>query len=267
MKKSILFLLLMAVFQVGFSQTADEIITKFLDASGGKEKLQNIKTLQFNQNIQMKTQFGDFDIPLTYIRDNGKFFRMQATIQMGPQSSNIYTVINDTAGYMMVPANPFSGAEGGLQKMEEKDRLAQAYQLDAMGYFAPLVNYVEKGSKLELLKDEKVNKEECYKIKLTMKTGQDLVYLINKTTNLVVRLDAKGAIAASMSGMGAMMGGMGGGRIDKVEVSSKFSDYIEVEGVKFPTKVVLATAMGDMQSVIKDIQVNKEIPMRWYVAD
>jgi hypothetical protein len=267
MKKSILLLMVMALVYSGFSQTADEVVNKFLAASGGKEKLVGIKTLQFDQSLKMKTPFGDFDVPISYIKDNGKFFRVQATVQMGPQSETVFTMINDTEGYVMVPANPFSGAEGGLKKMDDKERQSQAYQLDAMGYFAPLVNYAEKGSTVELLKDEKVNKEDCYKVKLTMKGGQELIYLVNKNSNLVVRMDAKGPIAAAMSGLGSMMGSMGGGRIDKVEVSNKFSAYKEIDGIQFPTKVVISSAMGDMDSDLSNIRINQEINSKWYKAE
>jgi hypothetical protein len=64
-----------------------------------------------------------------------------------------------------------------------------------------------------------------------------------------------------------MMSGMGGGgRMDKMEVSMSYSDYIEVDGLKFPSKVRIKSAMGDLESVITNIRVNKPIDPARYRA-
>jgi hypothetical protein len=142
----------------------------------------------------------------------------------------------------------------------------QAYQLDAAGFFANLVDYASKGSKVELLKDDKVNKEDCYKVRLTMKTGQEITYLINKSTNLVAKVDTKGTMAASMSGMGAIIGGAAGGRVDKMEVSTLYSDYQDFNGVKIPTKINIKAAMGDSESTISNVKINEPIDPKLYQA-
>jgi outer membrane lipoprotein-sorting protein len=266
--KGFLTFILVAAFSTGaFSQTADEVVSKFLEASGGKEKLSSINTLQYNQLIRFKSPMGEMEIPLKYYKEKNKLFRLETSLQLGPQTMNFYTVINDTSGYVMVPANPMFGSEGGLQKMSEKDRVQQLYQLDASGMFSALVNYAAKGYKVELLKDEKVNKEDAYKLKQTLSAGQEIIYFINKATNMVVRMDSKGAMAASMSGMGSMMSGMGGGgRMDKMEVSMLYSDYRDIDGLKFPTKVIIKSAMGDLESEISNIKVNKTIEPALYKA-
>ncbi|HEX8332051.1 MAG TPA: hypothetical protein VF622_05480 [Segetibacter sp.] len=266
--KRFLSLILLATISTGaFSQTADEVVSKFLAASGGKEKLSAINTLQYNQLINFKSPMGEMEIPLKYYKEKNKLFRLETSLQFGPQSMNFFTVINDKEGYVMVPANPMFGNEGGLQKMSEKDRAQQVYQLDPAGLFSTLVDYAAKGSKVELLKDEKVNKDDAYKIRQTLASGQEIIYYINKATNMVVRMDAKGAMAANLSGMGSMMSGMGGGgRMDKMEVSMLYSDYTEIDGLKFPTKVRIKSAMGELESEITNIRVNKTIDPALYKA-
>jgi outer membrane lipoprotein-sorting protein len=265
--KRFLLLILLASFSTSvFSQTAEEVINKFLDASGGKDKLIAINTLQYNQLINFKSPMGEMEIPLKYYKEKNKLFRLETSLQLGPKAMNFFTVLNDTAGYVMVPANPMFGNEGGLQKMSAKDRLQQSYQLDAAGLFSTLVDYAAKGHKVELLKDEKVNKEDAYKIKHTLSSGQEITYFISKATNLVIRMDAKGAMAASMSGMGAVMNGMGGGRADKMEVSTLYSNYKEVDGIKFPTKVLIKSAMGELESEISNIKLNKTLEPSLYKA-
>lgn len=267
MKKVSLVALWLIVSVSAFCQTADDVVSKFVEASGGKDKLNAINTIQYNQVIKLKTPMGNFDIPLQFYKDKNKLFRLEASMSFGGQSLNFVTVISDTAGYLMVPNNPMMGLEGGLKKMDEKERAAQTYQLDVAGYFANLVDYASKGHKVELLKDEKVKKEDCYKLKLTMNTGQELVYLINKTSSLIARMDTEGEVAASMSGMGTMMNGMGaGGNVRKLEVSTSYTEYKDVDGIKFPSKIVIAAPMGDSESEISDIRINKTIDPKLYKA-
>ncbi len=265
MKKITLSILLLAAVAGAIAQTANEVVDKFIEASGGKDKLNGINTLHYNQVIKVKMAMGDFDLPLEFFKEKNKFYRMQASMQFGPQSFDMFTLVTDTAGYNMVPANPFTGAEGGIQKMQQKELTSQAYQLDAAGMFAALVDFAGKGHKAELLKDEKVNKEDCYKLKLTMNSGQEVIYFINKSTGLIARADTKGAMAASMSGLGSMMGGMGGSRgMDKMEVTTLYNEYKEVDGIKFPVKLTIQTQMGNSESLLSNIEVNKEIAAKWY---
>jgi hypothetical protein len=167
----------------------------------------------------------------------------------------------------MVPNNPMMGLTGGLKKMPESDRSAQAFQLETEGFFANLVDYASKGHRVELLKDEKVNKEECYTIKQTLKNGQELVYFVNKSTNLITKMDTKGEVAASMSGMGAMMSGTGAdGNVKKLQISTFYTNYNEFEGVKLPTKVTISGPMGITESELTNIKINQPINAELYKA-
>lgn len=263
MKKTLLLVLLMVFTVTAFSQTADEVINKFIEASGGKDKLNAINTLQYSQIITLKSPMGNVDLPVQYYKEKDKFYRMQAILNFGGQSMKLFTVLSDTAGYVMLPALPMLGTEGGLKKLNENERKLQAYQLNAAGYFPDLVDYAIKGSKVELLKDEKVGTEDCNKVKLTMASGQSLTYFISKATNLVSRVDTQGDMAASMSGMGGMMSGLGGG-MDKIEVKALYSDYKDYNGVKFPAKVAMKTQMGDSEGTITNVKINDAIEPKFY---
>ena len=268
MKRIACFCLAIIVASVSMAQTADEVINKFIDASGGKEKLEGIKTLQYNQVIKFQSPMGAIDIPMELYKEKDKLYRAQTSMQLGPQTLDFFTVITDTAGYVFLPANPMTGSEGGLQKMEETDRKNNLYQMDVQGLFGSLVNYTAKGNKVELLKDDKVNNEDCYRIKLTTASGQEVTYFVSKASNLIVRQDAKGTMAASLSGIGGLMSGMGaGGRIDKMEVSILYNDYKDVDGIKFPTKWVIKTAMGDSDSDLSNIKINQPIEAKKYRAE
>ncbi len=265
MKKLCLLLGFFTLTVAAMAQSADDVISKSVEAAGGREKLNSITTLQYNQLVKLKLPMGEFELPLQFYKEKNKLFRLQASLQFGSQSFNFYSLVNDTAGYVMIPSNPLIGNDGGLQKMNEKDRQAQLFQLDVAGMFAGLVDYKNKGHKAELLKDEKVKGQDCYKLKLTLNSGQEMNYFINKANGLVVRMDTKGAMAASMSGMGAVVSTMGGSnKIDKMEVTTIYSDYKDVDGLKFPTRVLIKAPMGDSDSELTNIKINKPIEARMY---
>jgi outer membrane lipoprotein-sorting protein len=262
MKKVSLLVLLVSFVAASYAQTADDVINRFIKASGGKEKLNSIKTLQYKQVIRLAMPM-EMEIPMRFYKDKNKLFRMETSMQLGPQSMDFFTVVSDTAAYVMMPANPLMGSEGGLQKLEEKERSSQVFQMDPAGYFGTLVDYASKGHKVELQKEEKVNDEACYKVKHTLRSGQEFTYLFSKATNLIVRMDLKGEMAASLTGMGAMAGGA---QMDKLEVSSIFSTYKDFDGIMFPTKLAIKGPLGNVESEISEIILNKAIDAKLYKA-
>jgi outer membrane lipoprotein-sorting protein len=266
MKKGVLIILLSCFASAVFCQTADEVINKFIEASGGRQKLNRIKTLQYVQTVTMNTALGDFKMPMQFFKEKNKLFRAQASIAFGAQSLSFFAVVTDTAGYIMLPAVPMMGSEGGITKMTESERSSQADQLDAAGMFAPLVDYGAKGNKLQLLTEEKVNNEDCYQIKLTSKSGGDAAYFISKATNLVVRTDTEGSTAASMNGLGSLMGGLGA-HAGKTSITTLYSNYADVQGVKLPTRVTIKNQLGDAESEITGIKINEPIDAKWYKAE
>jgi hypothetical protein len=70
-------------------------------------------------------------------------------------------------------------------------------------------------------------------------------------------------MAASMSGLGSMMSGLGG-RAEKMEVTALYSDYKDFNGVKFPGKVTMKTQMGDSESTIANVKINEAIEPKLY---
>ncbi len=262
MKKIALFFVLLAVGSSVFSQSADEVINKFVEASGGKEKLNSINSLQYLQTINMKTAFGDFTLPLQFVKEKNKLFRVQASMDFAGQNLRFFTLVTDTAGYIMLPAMPMMGSDGGIKKMTEKERAAQTSQFDAAGLFAALVNYHDNGSKVEQLQDKTVKGQNCYTVKYT--SGSDeIVYFISKASNLVLRTDIKGTMAASMAGLGSMMGGNNSG---KTEVSVVYDNYTDVKGFKFPLTANITNQMGEAASTISNIKIDEPVDAKWYMA-
>jgi hypothetical protein len=93
MKKVATLGLLLFVFISSFAQTADEVVNKVIEASGGKDKLMGVKTIQYNQLMKLKLPMGDFDVPLKFYKEKNKLFRLEASMSFGPQALNFFTLI------------------------------------------------------------------------------------------------------------------------------------------------------------------------------
>lgn len=261
-------MLLMAFVVVAVkAQTADDVINKYLEAAGGKEKLEAIKSLQYVQTMNLNTPMGPMQIVITQIRVKDKLVRFNTTSEL---FGSAYVVVTDTSGWAKVPANEYSGEEK-LQKLKADEMKGLKTQMDCEGFFPQLVNYAAKGFTAELDGEKKMNGKLCYKLKLKNKQMEDekakgeLVYYIDKQTNLVAAVVYKGSAAAAMTGMG---GGMNnGGKVEKLEITCNFSDYKEISGVKFPGKMTLEMPMGSMETTIGFITVNPTIDAKMYRAE
>lgn len=153
-------------FLQSFAQTADEIISKHIENTGGKEKLSSVTsfTLDFTVNI-MGT-----DAPSTAVVLVGKGLRSE----MDFNGQKVITVVTDKSGWTV---NPFAGitapqALGQQEYLESKDQLE----------FAPFIDYQLKESKLELVGKEKLDNEDVYKINFTNRDNLTTVCYFNANT-------------------------------------------------------------------------------------
>ncbi|MBS1742236.1 MAG: outer membrane lipoprotein-sorting protein [Bacteroidetes bacterium] len=197
MKKIALLLFAAAAFISVQAQTADDVINKYIEAMGGKEKLATLKTVKMTGGMSAQ----GMDIPMVLTKSHMVGIRLD--IELMGQS--YFQIANATKGQVYMPGM------SEAQDMEEDMYKSFSSQMDVHG---GLVNYKEKGSTVELVGTEKVDGAEAYNIKLTNKGGKVINYYIDKTTNRIVKS------ASEMNG-------------EKVETS--FSDYKQTpEGYWFP---------------------------------
>jgi hypothetical protein len=248
------------------AQTADEVIARYEAAAGGREKLEAIRYLEINSNLAMGMMGRTIDLPLTLVKEKGKLFRRQIGGIMGMGDS--FTMITDTAGYIYIPAmrgfGDMQGTEAITSRIPDAEVAAQQYELDCAGAFGDLVNYAAKGHKAEFVGTEKVTKVPCYKVKLTLKTGQLITYYFDSQTGLVKQMEATGDMAANISGFGSMMKAFGRGMKKDDKATLYVKEYKDVNGVKFPAKYTLG--FGPIESEIENlaIKVNEGLEEKWY---
>lgn len=221
MKKiSLLFAFVGFVF-LSKAQTAEEIVSKYLQNLGGIEKLNAIKAIKMSAKVE---QMG-MSIPIEMINTvdgkmivKGEFQGMSFT-QMAFDGTTSWAT-----NFMTMKAEKSDSEDSENMKRQAGD------------FITPLLNYDKKGYTLEKLGEDVAEGVSCFKLKLTKKPmleeGKEVpnveFYYIDKENFVPVMVETE-------ISSGEMKGKMS---------QTLFSDYQEVNGVYFPFS---------MTSRIKDV--------------
>jgi len=154
------------------AQTADEIITKHIEAIGGKDAWKKVNTLKIDGNLNVQGT----DIKISLVQLHGKGMRQDIIVQ-GMEG---YQIVTPTKGWTFMP---FQGQTEVTPMGEEELKQAQT-ELDTHG---SLLEYQEKGHTAELAGKENINEAECYKIVLTLNSGKKETVFIDSKNYYVVR--------------------------------------------------------------------------------
>ncbi|MDP4247125.1 MAG: Ig-like domain-containing protein, partial [Bacteroidota bacterium] len=122
--------------QQAYSQTADEVIGKYVDAMGGKDKLLSIQSI-YQEGVAVMQNGTEIDTKTWKVQ--GKLYRQEINFGMG----SVVNIVTPTQGWS---SNPRNG--GAFAAMTDEQVKNQQIQLDCAG---PLVNYAAKGYKAQLL--------------------------------------------------------------------------------------------------------------------
>ena len=270
MKKFLAFILLALVHNFSNAQTVDEIIANHIAANGGVEKLNALQTLQYTSTMKLNMMGMQIDVNSTNIIENNKLYRKNISGVMGVKGS--YTLVTDTAGYVSIPTvqgyGDFPGIEGGISKMDNDKYALIKQKLNLLEEFSALINYKEKGFTAELIGKAKVDKVECFKIKLIAKDGESSLFFIDVNNYLLKQIEVSGKQISSILGIrGGPMGDMMGGRMDKQKMNMIYQSYTEIAGIKFPSKIVIQFGASDIEIENSSIEINEAIDKKWYVAN
>jgi hypothetical protein len=266
MKKLLISLSLLFMLTTTQAQSIEEILHLHEAATGGLPALEKIRTVQFNSVVTVSFMGNPININVTNIKVNSRLYRREVQGMMGMKNS--YSVLTDTSGYLFTAAAPSFGDSPGqpatINKMSGEDVTSAQYQLDCAGAFGHLINYITKGHKAELLGKTKVNQTECYKIKMTLKTGQQIVYYISTKNYLVMQSEAIGKVALEQLGLSSMMQMMGSSKANSMKVTTTYSDYKAINGVQFPTKEKYEIGAIEISMENNDIKTNEPVDAKWF---
>lgn len=235
--KKILFpsLLLAGLLSIGFSvtsQTADEVIDKYITAIGGKEKWKQINSMMIEGQIEVQ----GIEIPFTMQAVNNKGTRVDAEFQ-GSKFIDITTPANGWS------QNPMGG-KTTLQPLSADELKDKLDNLDLQGAF---IDYKDKGSTVEALGKDEEDGNEYFKIKMTTKNNKETTYFFDLKTNLIYKQET----TAKQQGQ-------------DIKVTAKNLDYQMTDfGVKMPFKV----DQGGMVMVTKKLVTNPTVDAKIFTAE
>src|ERR1700754_876975 len=151
-----------------WAQTADEIVSKYVDAIGGQKVVSGITSLTIESNVSVMGN----DVPTTVHILNGKGFKSEADFN----GNKIVKCITEKGGWDI---NPMSGQSSPVPMSADVAKAGKgAYQVGG-----PLVDYAAKGYKVELAGKDGAD----YKLKVS-DGGVNITYYINATTYLIDKM-------------------------------------------------------------------------------
>ena len=202
------------------AQTADEIISKHIQAIGGKERLSKITSVSIESTIEAMGASGI----VKSITLNGK--GMRTDIEIG--GFNIISCYTDKEGWSL---NTMIGNTSAAIMPPDQYNLGK----DQIIIGGPFINYAEKGYKAELLGIDSVSN--AYKIKFTSPDSVLSFYFFDPGT-FYLQQELSHTIA-----MGQI-----------VESITFFSDFRQTDGYTIPYKTELSLAGGQY---VNNMQVTK----------
>ncbi len=201
---SIFVLLFFSVTFLLGGETLEEVLAKNYKARGGLEKLKAIKTMYMEGKVVVPQQNVEVTMKLWHKKPNK--MRMESVFQ-GQKMIQAYD--GETAWWVM----PFMGIQEPQKVPEEKVEEIK----DEANFENPLVEYKEKGYKLELLGKEEMEGTEVYKLKLTKKDGKVIYFYLDADTGIELKTETY--IKKDSS---------------ETHVENVFGDYKEVDGIMIP---------------------------------
>lgn len=209
------------------AQSADEIINLHVEALGGTENMEAVKSLKVNGTAKVI----GIDIPYTTynLAPDKTYFEM---------SIEGFAIKQAFDGKTAWSVNPLSGSSSpevvdGDEAKGIKDRGI---------IFGRLTTYKNDGASIELLGKEKVDNAEAYKILYKGADGKKVTYYISTETKLVVKVQKKVIVNGS-----------------ELDSETTFFDYRKIGNVMMAYAMntkVKNSPMGSQNITIDKIEIN-----------
>jgi len=166
-----------------WSQTAEELVAKNLQAKGGIEKIKAIKS------VRMAGQFesGGFKATVGQESKRPEMLRETFTVQ-GMTQIQAY---DGSTGWQI---SPFGGRKDP-ELLGEDDLRGLSENADFDG---PLMDAQAKGNKIEYLGHDQVDGDDAYKLKITLKNGDIFYYYLDPDTYIEIQIERQQFIRGSV---------------------------------------------------------------------
>jgi hypothetical protein len=194
--------------------TADQLVAKNIEAKGGAEALHALQSVKLTG--KMLVNEGQLEFGYTQVKKRPEAVRTELSLQG-------MTMVQAYDGKEGWKISPFQGRKDP-EKLSDDDNKSLIEDAEIGG---PLVDWKEKGSKVEYLGTEDVDGTQAHKLKVTRKNGDVNYVYLDPDYFLEIR------IVTQRMEHGA-----------QIETETDLSDYEKVNGVFLP----LSTESGPKRS-------------------
>lgn len=208
--------------------TAKEIIERFIEATGGRARYEKMTN---------RVQEGTMEIPMQGLK--GKTSMTQAapnkmlmTMDLGGFGSQK----TGTDGQVAWSVDTMQGAR--LLEGEEKEAMAR------QATFNSELNWESLYKEVKAIGVQEIDGRKAHAVMMIAPDGQELTNFYDKESGLLIKTST---VAKTPMG--------------EIPMESTYSDYRDVDGLKFAHKTVISSAMGmQILMTIDRIQVNADLP-------
>jgi hypothetical protein len=176
-----------------YSQTANELIAKNIQARGGMEKMKAIKTMRITGKFE-----GGSGFTASVGQENQRPNLLRETFTL--QGMTAVQAYDGSAGWQI---QPFGGKKDP-ELMGEDD--VRDLLLDA-DFDGPLVDYKEKGSTVEYMGHDVVDGDDALRLKVTLKNGDIIYDYLDPDTFIEIRREiqqfVRGSVRERVMGFGS----------------------------------------------------------------
>lgn len=216
------------LFATGASaQTVDDVIAKNLLAKGGLAKIKAVQSLRITGSVDL----GGMQAGFVQVHKRADKMRGEISIQ----GMTMVRAYDGHTGWQIVP---FTGKKD--PEPMTGDELKQAQEESDID--GPLVDYKQKGNKVDLVGKEKVEGTDAYHLRVTLKDGNVRDLFIDADSFLEIKTIAK------ISRRGTEM-----------TLESVLGDYKEVQGLMVPFSIEqhVQGGQGPSQKItIEKVEIN-----------
>ncbi|WP_242926161.1 insulinase family protein [Pontibacter vulgaris] len=203
--------------------TTETVLANYIKAVGGKANIDKLKDVTITSNATMQGMTLVFQ---QQQKGNDKL-AMQVLMNNSPMQR---VIINGDRGKMEAPMQ-------GVNQEIPKDQLA-TQKLEASLF--PVLQYEKLGIKTNLTGMEKVDGKDAYTVEVTLPNGQKATHYFDKESGL------------RLKEINNLQGPQG-----VITQTKNYSNYKEVNGVKFPYIVETTVGAQVIKAEVQTIEVNK----------
>lgn len=211
-------------------KSAEEIINKYIKTVGGAEKIQAVKTLRRSGKF---TGGGGFEAAIVEENKRGNMVRQEFSLQG-------MTQINAYDGKQGWKIEPWQGKKD-VEPLGEEEMKQIVEDADFDG---PLVNYQQKGNKIEFTGMEPVEGTDAYKLKVTLANGDVRYYYMDTDYFVPIKIDLKRMIRGA-----------------EREYETTLGDYKEVAGWYLPHSFETGTKGSPNKQKVTYEKIEANIPI------